>query len=41
MVVTERRVVNDPQIPEAALYIPSMQDDGLRVGRVSGEQFRP
>lgn len=29
MVVTERRVVNDPQIPEAALYIPSMQDDGL------------
>lgn len=41
MVVTERRVVNDPQIPEAALYIPSMQDDGLRVGRVSGERFRP
>lgn len=40
MVVTERRVVNDPQIPEAALYIPSMQDDGLRVGRVSGERFR-
>lgn len=42
MVIMERaELKNEPHVPEAALYTPSMQDDSLQTGSTFGEWLRP